>query len=65
MPTTYYFVDLDLATGKLLDIGTSPYASHSGDTSEENVHRVFLTKGQFNKLSAKVDALAKGARGFQ
>ena len=59
MPNTYYYVDLNLKTGKLLEIGTTPYASHTGDTSETNVHRVFLTKGQFNKLQAKTESLAK------
>ena len=53
MPAPYYYFDLNLKTGKLLEIGTTPYASHTGDTSEKNVHRVFLTKGQFNKLQAK------------
>lgn len=59
MPTTYYYVDLNLKAGKFLEIGTTPYASHTGDTSEKNVHRVFLTKGQFNKLQAKTESLAK------
>jgi hypothetical protein len=59
MPTTYYYVDLNLKTGKLHEIGTTPYASQTGDTSEKNVHRVFLTKGQFNKLQAKTESLAK------
>lgn len=59
MPNTYYYLDLNLKTGKLLEIGTTPYASHTGDTSEKSVHRVFLTKGQFNKLQAKTDSVAK------
>ena len=59
MPTTYYYVDLNLKTGKFLEIGTTPNASLTGDTSEKNVHRVFLTKGQFNKLQAKIESLAK------
>jgi hypothetical protein len=59
MPTPYYYVDLNLKTGKLLEIGTTPYASHTGDTSDKNVHRVFLTKGQFNKLQAKTESLTK------
>ena len=59
MPSTYYYIDLDLKTGKLVGIGTSPDASLTGATAEKNVHRVFLTKGQFNKLQAKIDCLAK------
>jgi hypothetical protein len=59
MPTTYYYIDLNLKTGKFLEIGTSPYASHTGDTSEKYVHRVFLTKGQFNKLQARTESISK------
>jgi hypothetical protein len=59
MPTTYYYIDLNLNTGKYIEIGTSPYASHTGDTSEKNVHRVFLTKGQFNKLKEKLETVSK------
>jgi hypothetical protein len=59
MPTTYYYIDLNLKTGKYLEVGTSPYASHTGDTSEKNVHRVFLTKGQFNKLKEKLETVSK------
>ena len=59
MPTTYYYIDLNLKTGKYLEIGTSPYASHTGDSLEKNVHRVFLTKGQFNKLQAKTESKPK------
>lgn len=59
MPTTYYYVDLNLKTGKVLDIGSSPTASLTGDTADKNVHRVFLTKGQFNKLQAKAESVAK------
>ena len=59
MPATYYYVDLNLKTGKFREVGTTRYASHTGDTSDRNVHRVFLTKGQFNKLQAKTESLAK------
>ena len=54
MPEIYYYVDLNLKTGKFLEIGTTPYASHTGDTSEQDIHRIFLTKGQFNKLQTKL-----------
>lgn len=59
MPTNYYYIDLNLKTRKLLEIGTAPHASHTGDASDKNVHRVFLTKGQFNKLQAKAEFVAK------
>ena len=53
MPTTYYYLDINLKTGKFLGFGTSPFANHTGDSTDSNVHRVFLTKGQYNKLEAK------------
>ena len=59
MPTSYYYIDLNLKTGKYIEIATSPYASHTGDTSEKNVHRVFLTKGQFKKLNEKLGTVSK------
>ena len=30
--------------------GTTPNATHTGKTDDPYVHRVFLTKGQYNKL---------------
>ena len=55
MPATYYYLDIDLKSGAVVDVGTSPTANHTGQTSEANVHRVFLTKGQFNKLAEKLE----------
>lgn len=46
----YYFIDVDLRTMKIIAWGETPHATHTGATGEPQVHRVFLTKGQFNKL---------------
>jgi hypothetical protein len=49
-PKDYYFIDLDLRTMKLVAWGETRHATHTGATEDPLVHRVFLTKGQFNKL---------------
>lgn len=50
----YYYIDLDLRSMKIVGWGTSPVASLTGETGDMGVYRVFLTKGQFNKLIAKL-----------
>jgi hypothetical protein len=46
---TYYFIDIDLKSRQIIGWGTEPK-----DTVEVRLtrgyHRVFLTKGQYNKL---------------
>jgi hypothetical protein len=46
---TYYFIDIDLMSRQIIGWGTEPK-----DTVEVRLtrgyHRVFLTKGQYNKL---------------
>ncbi len=54
MKKQYFYVDIDLVSKKIVGHGTTPYATHTGDTEETNIHRVFLTKGQFNKLEKKI-----------
>jgi hypothetical protein len=56
LPEKYYYVDVNLKTKKVVGAGTSRTASNTGNTKEANVHRVFLTPGQFNKLKAKLDS---------
>ena len=49
-PKDYYFIDVDLRTMKIVAWGETRHATHTGATDDPLVHRVFLTKGQFNKL---------------
>jgi hypothetical protein len=56
MPDKYYYVDVNLKTKKILGTGTSRTASNTGNTKDSDVHRTFLTPGQFNKLKAKLDS---------
>jgi hypothetical protein len=49
-PKDYFFIDIDLRTMKLVGWGETRHATHTGATDDPHLHRVFLTKGQFNKL---------------
>lgn len=46
----YFFIDLNIINLKIVNWGTSNTATLTGETSDKNVHRIFLTKGQYNKL---------------
>jgi len=50
---TYYFIDVDLKSRRLIGWGTE-----TKDKVEVHLttgyHRVFLTKGQYNKLETKL-----------
>ncbi len=53
---TYYFIDVDLKSQRLIGWGTEPK-----NTVEVRLtpgfHRVFLTKGQYNKLVKDLDSV--------
>ena len=55
---TRYFIDLDLASGEILGWN---YDNRFDLIAEEPLapshHRVFISKGQYNKLAAKHQAL--------
>lgn len=55
MPKEYYFIDINLRTMTVVDWATTRYATHTGKTDDPNVHRVFLTEGQFDKLKAHLE----------
>jgi len=50
MSKQYYYIDIDLISMQILDWGISKTASPTGETNDPNIHRVYLTKGQYNKL---------------
>jgi len=54
MKKEYYYLDIDLNDMKVIDFGKSETATLTGDTNKPNVHRIFLTKGQYNKLKNKI-----------
>lgn len=46
----YYFIDLNTCNKKIVNWGVSNTASLTGETDKKDIHRIFLTKGQYNKL---------------
>ena len=46
----YFFVDLNVVNMKIVNWGISKTATLTGETSDKDVHRIFLTKGQYNKV---------------
>lgn len=55
MPNDYYFLDVNTKTLEIVAIGLSETANHSGDTDNEDVHRIFMSSpGQYNKFKSKI-----------
>ena len=54
MNKEYFYLDIDLNTMKVVGFEKSKTATLTGDTDKPNVHRIFLTKGQYNKLKNKI-----------
>ena len=52
----YYFVEVDLTNMTIVDWGITSEATLTGNTSKPNIHRVFLTKGQYNKFVNKLSS---------
>ena len=52
----YYFVEVDLTNMTIVDWGITTKATLTGNTSKPNIHRVFLTKGQYNKFVNKLSS---------
>jgi hypothetical protein len=55
MTDGYYFVDVNTTTLEIVAIGVTAAANHSGDSGDDDIHRIFLpSQGQYNKLIAKI-----------
>jgi hypothetical protein len=48
---TYCFVDINLTSMQVVGWGETNTANLTGATEDPNVFRLFLTKGQYNKLT--------------
>ena len=46
----YYYIDLNVITMKIVKWGISNTATLTGETDDKDIHRIFLTKGQYSKL---------------
>lgn len=49
----YYYIDIDLTDMKIVGFGKTDTATLTGNTDDPNIHRMFLTKGQYNKFKRK------------
>ena len=56
MKKEYYFVEVDLTNMTIVDWGITTEATLIGNTNKPNIHRVFLTKGQYNKFVNKLSS---------
>lgn len=54
MKKNYCYIDINIKTMKITDHGITAHATLTGETDDINVHRLFLTKGQYNKLLNKL-----------
>lgn len=52
---TYYFIDINLKTASMCNWGETQTATHTGETEDPEIHRIFLPKGQYNKLIKKLE----------
>ncbi len=46
----YYYIDLNIKNKKIVGWGISNTATLTGETENKDVHRIFLTKGQYGKM---------------
>ena len=51
MSKEYYYIDICLQTKAIVGWGVTPNATLTGETEDASIYRVFLTRGQFNKLT--------------
>jgi hypothetical protein len=52
---TYYFIDIELVSRRIIGWGTEPRATVETQLTG-GYHRLFLSKGQFNKLETQLVA---------
>lgn len=50
----YFYIDLNITTMQIVNWGISNTATLTGETSDKDVFRIFLTEGQYNKLIKKI-----------
>lgn len=50
MNKQYFYIDLNIKTMKIVNWGISNTATLTGETNDKDIHRIFLTRGQYNKM---------------
>lgn len=53
-PKQYYFVDIDLRSRQIIGWGIEPRGEVETELTR-GFHRVFLSKGQYNKLTRELE----------
>ncbi|MDD2376487.1 MAG: hypothetical protein PHD15_04575 [Clostridia bacterium] len=54
---TRYYIDLDLKNSKIINYGFDDRKVLSQDLNNQYFQRVFITKGQYNKLLGKINLI--------
>lgn len=52
---TRYYIDVDLATKMIIEWSFGPKDKLAVNLAGKSMHRIFLTKGQYHKLTSKID----------
>ena len=52
---TRYYLDIDLTTKKIIEWNYGPKDQLATKLVGNSMHRIFLTKGQYQKLISKID----------
>ncbi len=50
----YYYIDINIKTMKVINWGISNTATLTGETEKKDVHRIFLTEGQYGKMVKRI-----------
>ena len=54
---TRYFVEIDLDSLEIVRVGSDPREMlDKGEQKQSGIHRLFLSKGQFNKFVSRCEA---------
>ncbi len=57
---TRYFIDVDVRTMSIIDRDQGPRRELASEKPDKpHYHRIYLTKGQFNKLQQKIGEFGK------
>lgn len=52
---TRYYLDIDLATKTIIEWSFGPKDKLAVNLAGKSMHRIFLTKGQYQKITSKID----------
>lgn len=56
MKKLYYYVEIEVVSRKIVDIGTTTKPTLTGDAPDPNNFRIFIPLGQYNKLLRRLES---------